>query len=495
MNLINKKNLFWNSGTYIIISILGFVSFSLNLKTYDSEVFGYYLLLSAYWSIGASIDFGFSVSTIKNISESLKIGDYEKIKKIVNTFLIVYLSIGLLISLVMLALFHFYNEQISQNVVGGYNNDLLMVLLSIAFLTKYTSGFLVTVYEGLGIFVEVSQINLSITIFNTILTVIIYIFRLSLYYLVISQVLYGICLLLILFLFLVFRNNKVNFAIKYFDFHLLRQQGLYNLNIQISFILGSLVDPIMKSILTYSLGLQFVTYFETAKKLINLSNGLINSALKGLLNKLSEANAVGELKHFVNNHIYVYSNLSLDYSLIAYSILNPFICVFILIWFKSTESMIIFLLFLIPYTLINFGGPLYAVLMIKGKGGRLVIMQFINVLVVSVILFLSINILDSYLGIIGYYLATIVNIFILFYFLEKYVGFSPTLFKTKIKINNLISINILLILQIFFILLFSNYTYAILLIFFFIYLVVYRYQLKLYVGYIYGKLKNILIIG
>jgi hypothetical protein len=245
----------------------------------------------------------------------------------------------------------------------------------------------------------------------------------------------------------------------------------------------------MKSILSGSLGFQFVTYFETAKKIINLSNGLIYSALKGLLNKISEANAIGELQTFTNNNLYYYSNLSVDYSILAYGIFNPLISIFILYWFNSYESVIIFLIFLLPYSIINYGGPLYSVLMIEGKKGRLIILQFINVVLVSVFLYSTIQLSSSYLGIAGFYLATIINMYLIFLFLKKYVGLDIGRFFPNSKTMDIVKLNIFLIIELILCLLFPSILNYLFILFFILYSILFIKQLKYYFVFFLSKFK------
>jgi O-antigen/teichoic acid export membrane protein len=491
LNLINKKNLLWNSGSFILISVLGFLNFTLNLKTYDSDVFGFYLLLSAYWGFGGSIDFGFGVSSIKNISEAVKVKDTYRIKKIINTFFLTYFIFAVLIIAIICFIFFVYNS-LNTNVYLRFDINVVLLLFAFGFLFRYLSGFLLIVFEGLSEFILLSKINLSLTIFNTIQTTIIYIFKLPLYYLILSQFTYNFFLFITLYFFLKIQKKYfLTFGLKYIDFKLLKKDGIYNLNLQISFIFNTLIDPLLKTIMSTYLGLQYITYFETAKKIINLTNGLINSALKGLLNRISEANVVGELKQFINEQIYQYSNLALDYTVIAYGVLNPVLCILILLWFNSYESMIVFLLFLLPYSFINIGGPFYSVLMIEGKGGKLALLQFINLTVMCLIFYFSVTISNSYLGLIGFYFATLINIYLMIYFLKKYIGLNIKILWKNIDAINLLILNVILIIQLIACLIFSKYVYYVLILFCPVYIIIFRKKILFYFTYLY---KNIITL-
>lgn len=492
MSQINKKNLFWNSLTFIAISLLGFFNFSLNLKTYESEIFGFYLLISSYWGIGSSIDFGFGVSSIKNISEAIKIYNYDKINKIINSYLIVYFSLSLIL-IIFIYFFYYIFTSINYNLIAGYSINILFVLFAIAFLFRYLSSFFFTIYEGLSEFILMSKINLVLTIFNTLLTIIIYVYKLSLYYLVSSQLIFSLFLFVSMVIILKKKFNFVKYSKNHIKWGYIKKDGVYNANLQFSFVINSIIDPVLKSIISLFLGLNFVSYFETAKKLINLSNGLLNSALKGLLNKISVANAEGSLKNFVNKDIYQYSSLGLDFSILLYGILNPLICIFILLWFDSYSSLIIFLLFLLPYSIINIGGPLYSVLMIEGRASKLSVLQLLNLILLSLFFFLGIIIFNNYLGIIGFYVATILNSYLMVIFLKKYIGFEVVSFFKNINTKYLIKLNVLLIAELLFCLLYPDHIYFIMAIYFLISIFIFKKTVIYFLQFMYNKFRVLLI--
>ena len=167
-----------------------------------------------------------------------------------------------------------------------------------------------------------------------------------------------------------------------------------------------------------------------------------------MFNKLSEQNAVGKLKDFINNEIFIYSKMSNYYSILIYGILNPFIFYFTFLWFKSLDSSIILVMLFIPYSLISFGGCLYSILMVEGKGIKLLIIQLSNIILIFSMLYLSLLLTKTYTGLAGYYIAILLSTVIIFIILIKYYDFNLKSFFSKVKMNKLILLNIILIIEV-----------------------------------------------
>lgn len=483
-NREEKTNFYWNSGSFIIVAFLNFMTYTLALWCFKPEIFGFYLLLSAVWNVGNNIDFGFGVSMVKNISENLKLKNVENINRIFATFIFVYSLLGLSIAFGFFAYsFIFVINSSLINSFSFIDVKLMFLFLFLSFIFKYASIFYVKVLEGFGKYVFISKVNILFSFTLLLMVIIIYKFELSIEFYVLSYLINNFLLLVVLQILLPSRTNRIiAFSIKKINLKILKEHGLYNLNIQASFFLNSLIDPLIKYILGFSIGVQYVTFFETGKRIIDLSNGLIFSGMKGLLNKLSEANAVNELKSFLDTRISYYSNIGITYSILVYGILNPILSVLIMLWFKNIETLIIFSIFVIPYVLINFGGPVYSALMIEGKGGRIAILQLSNLLMTTAFLLISIKLFDSYIGLIGFLAATIFNNFLMFHFARKYLDFDIKLFVNNIHLKQLLILIFSLTVQGVLIYLYQQYLYIILTLFFILYLFLFNKQLSYFIN-------------
>lgn len=488
---IDKKNALWNSSIFVILQILGFVNYTLNIKTYGFDTLGLYLLIAAIFGLGASIDFGFGIATLKLLSEGLKKNDENFLKKIYNSFLVGYLILDITIcaGFVLYYLFFFKYSNLFLNA-DLQSIKLLYLLLTLAFFFGYVGNYLRTVFEGFARYVVLGKINLVFSLLNTIMMLILYLFKLPLVYLAFFLFLLSFLSFVFLFVFITRTFDEIKLDLKYFDFNIIKRYSPYSLNIQASYFIGSFVDLTIKYIIGSLLDYRNVTFFETGKKLINLSNGLFLSAQKGLLNKLSEINIEGKLKDFIDNQLYYYSKIANSYSLFFYGVLNPMICLFILFWFGSYESMLIFVIFTLPYVLINFGAPLYCVMTIEGKGFRLSLIQLINVVLTGLILFFSIKLMNSYLGILGFYIAILINTCLVIYFVNKSFPFSIKLYLEKTDIVGVVKFMVLAITELILLYLYPSSLYIIFGVFLVIYSVVFYKHLKYIVYVFYNSLRK-----
>ena len=103
-----KRNALWNSVSFVITSLLGFVNFSLNYNSFPTEVFGLFILINSIFGIGLNVDFGFGISTIKHIAEANKKGDINLVNTIFVTFLSVFFIFGLIIVIIFILNYYLF---------------------------------------------------------------------------------------------------------------------------------------------------------------------------------------------------------------------------------------------------------------------------------------------------------------------------------------------------------------------------------------------------
>lgn len=430
------------------------------MKTYNVTIFGVYILLSSIFNLGSSLDFGFGVSTVKIISES-KINNYKDLDSVLISFFSVYLCLAIILYLGFSGYFYLFFKGIVPAEV--YNLDLnyklFFQMMNFTFFFKYLTSFLNKVFDGLQEFILFAKLNIFYNICFSICIFLIYYFKLELFYLILLTLIGNASFFLLLFVTLLFKL-KLKFRFHYIDFTLIKKNLKYNFNLQLSFFISSFIDPIIKFLIANFLSLNFVTFFETAKKIIDLTNGLIFSAQKNLLNNLSEANHVGKLKEFILTKIFKYARLSNYYSIVVYGILNPFIFIFINYWF-NTESAIIYLIFSIPYSLINFGGSKYLVLMIDSNGKYLLVIQIANLISTTVLLYLSLSIFSSYLGLLGFVISTTLNLFIILDIMRKKYDLPIINYFKDTKFTRIFTMNLLIAIELTSLVMFFEYKFYI----------------------------------
>lgn len=484
----DKKNAVWNSVTFILISLIGFVSFSLTIKSFDSSTIGLFILLNSVLGLGTTFDFGFGMSTIKYIAEAKAMEDYDHINSIIASFLVVFIIAGFLISIIMICYYYYFIRDTSLvSVVERGEADFVFLILAVSNLFRYISNYFRTIIEGYSEFILSSKLSIAVTILNFVLILILYIYKLSIIFLAIITLTVSLFAIGLYLYSVIFSLKNVKLKLSFFNFSIIKKYSVYGINIQLSFLVGNSIDTVIKFLTGSYLSLSFVTYYETAKKIIDITNGIILSANKTVFNILSEHNIKETLKQFINEKLYVFSKASNYYNFLIYGIANPILCFFILYWFKSFEAMMIFMIFIIPYSLISIGASLYSVIMIRGKGKVLLVIQSVNFAMVFIFLFISLKLFENYLGLLSYYVATINSQIMIYYFLKKNYDFDVKKYFREINFYDLVKLNVLLILQLSLVYFFPEKLNYILITFFLMYLVMFSGYLKYFAKELYKK--------
>ncbi len=343
-------------------------------------------------------------------------------------------------------------------------------------------------FEGFAEFVLLSKTNLILACLNTLSMLILYIYHLTLFDLALVIVLNAGLTMVVLSAVLMNKFKFIRPGFRFFSLKVLRKNMTHSINIQLSFLIGSFIDVLMKFSIGKFLTLSYVTYYETAKRIIDISNGMIYSAQKGLLNKLSEAFAENKLADFVNNNLYVYSQLANRFSVLFYGIVNPLLCFFVFYWFHYYDAMVIMLIFMPTYSLINFAGSAYMVFWVEGNGKRLLVIQSLNVLITSGMLYFTLSIFNSYLGIFSFYFSSVISIFIVFRYLKITLGFEIIKYLKNTEILEIFKLNIIIIIQVLAVYYYSEYFNYILILFSAIYIIIFNSQLKYILNFLNKKL-------
>jgi O-antigen/teichoic acid export membrane protein len=495
----DKTNAFWNSSTFIFLSLAGFINFSLTLKTYTPEIFGLYILMTSIFGLGYTFDLGFGAATIRQLAIAKKENDSDLIRRFFFTFMVTYFVIAILITVLISGYYLLFlaNSEIV-NSVKNINTTLVFIFISSTYFFKYINNYFKNIFEGFSEFVILSKILIIVTILNTLFILILFIFKLEIVYLALFTFIVQLFSTLMMFFRLIYSYKNLSLSANNFDYSLIKKYMLYGFNIQLASFVNGLIDPIVKMLIGSFLSLSFVTFYETSKKIIDLSNGLIFSAQKGLFNKLSEQHSSGGLDDYINNNLFYYSKMSNYYSILVYGLLNPFICFGMFLWFKNYESVIILLIFFIPYSLINYGGALYTVIMVDGKGMKLVLIQAINLATTILFLYLSLFYSKSYLGLSAFYLSIIVNTFVIFSLLKKSNNLQYRVYIKKTLLSDIVILNIILVTQTILMFLFADHYIYILILFLIVYNIVFykyvKYFINLFIDKIFKerfKLKNV----
>lgn len=473
----NKKVISWNTITFIFSVFLNFIIYSILYKSFDPTVFGVYLTAISIYLFGNSLDLGISISIIKVISQKRLSNSKEYIDKFLSTFFFITIMMGLFIMVIILISYWFlFRDMIAQFDLSNY----FLVFLAFNFFCSFMSGFLRVIYEGFYEYIVLAKLSIFITLLNLIAALSIYFFSFSIIYLALFNVIVSITNFSLL-LTILYRKKLLKISLKLFSLQIFKDNIKYNLNIQISYIIGNSLEFIIRYLVGSMLSYNYVTYYENAKKIANTANGALAASQRNLLNKISEFVEKSDLVNYLNSNFQIYPRISLAFSVLTYGVLSPAIILFILYWFKSFETVILYSILIFPYTIINYASPLYNVLLINKDGKYLIIIQTINIILTTSFLYFYLTFLGSEIGIVGYNLAIFISLILIMYFLKIVFKINVKEFFKNIYGYHLLFFLLCLCVQAFIIIYYNNYLIPSI-IFSIIYLTVFYKEIKFFIS-------------
>lgn len=437
----------WNIYSFVILSFVNFVVFSIAFKFFDTEVVGFYLLLTSVFLLGGNLDLGFGVSTIKLIASAKAKNDFKYINEYFVTYLTAYILLVIIILVLQYIYFLFTRSFLDLTVINGINVSYIYYLVCLNFIFTFLYNYLRALLEGLFEFIFLSKVSIALNTGLLISSFMIIILKGNFLWFISLNCIASFFIFLIYF-YKILTFKDINLKLNNISFILLKENLNYNFKLQFSFFIGNSLDYIIKFLLSIFISIGFVTIYESGKKFITFINGFIYSYQKILFVKISEIKSAGSDDGILVSVITKYSNDSLRMAVIFFAVLNPVICIFLYFWFNNTETVMVFLLLALPFSLISFMISFYNVLIIEGRDHYLITIQTINVILISLLILAGILFLKSTIGLSGYYIATIISMYIIFRYFNKFHNFNFKKFFDQIKIYKIVIINFALLIQI-----------------------------------------------
>lgn len=444
----NKKNSFWLTLQYSTTLLLSFVNLKLNLLTFGGEVFAIWLILLSAWGLGGSLDLGFGLSVVK--FTSLYKNDKEKLPQILGTALIFFIFFGLII---------FFGTYLIGSRLYLLNRNLIpesyfkiakltFLVLGIHFYISYINNFFRSVFEGLSQFITITKINILCSIVLHISVIAIYLNKMTILQLSYASLI-NVFLNLFLSLFFYYRlfpNLRLH-RLK-FKLSILKEIFQFSFSIQITYLLGSLIDPVTKYIIGNYYDRSFVTIYEIAKKFSMAVVGVFNSAFKYAFTHASALTDENQyIPHLLSECVKI-SRFGQIFSALAFGFSAPFFLLIFHRFYGFQECLIIFLILALAESLNNVGFILYV--FITGTGGvkYLAILQFLNITINSSLLYIGIRYFHTPYGLIGYFISCIIANFLMLRYIHIKTGLNIGQYYKSINIKKSIYLSLLFLLNI-----------------------------------------------
>ncbi len=412
----------------------------------------------SFWGVTNIIDLGFGTAIIKYIALASRNKDQNEINRIATTGFVFFLFFGLLIlsvGTIVGYLIYFENENL---IPSTYKSIFWIVFLLLGgfFYIQYITIFFRSLLEGLNNFIITSKLTLLFNFLILLSVSIIYLINLNIKILALFFLISSFASFLIYFFVLKRKYTLIKIKISYLDISLAKKMLGFSFNVQIAAVIGALIDPIIKYLIGTFSSTSFISYYEVARKFAVAISGLFNTAFKTLLPRTSILRNKEEYKNYILNEGIKFSKFGIAYSGFFFGIIPIIIIIIINLWFGFKESIIIFFLLSLAESVNNVGFVIYTFFIGIGKGIYLILIQATNILLVSFCLIAGLKIFNSHLGLIGYFIAVLIDNLLMIYLLKK-----QTEIKLPIYLNQINAKKLLYLLSTILFVILTNYIFGI----------------------------------
>ena len=405
----NNRNSLWLASQYAVSLVLSLVGLKLNLLSFGGQMFSIWLLIFSIWGVGGVVDFGFSVSIVRFVARDRH--DSSKTNRIISTgfFLFLLLGVGIfVVGCVCAEAFYLHNVAlVPQDFV--HMARTICYLSGFVFYASYLSTVFRAIFEGHENFVLTSKVALlyNLTTFSAVAVV--YFYHLSI---ICLAVLYSLsaAMQLICYVFAFKRRlPTLRISPSLASLSTFRHIFKFSASVQITYFLGSLIDPITKYIIGTNSQNRLVPPYEIARRFSLAVSGLFSFAFRNALPSTSTLISRSEQREYVCSHGVRLSKLGVSYSGIFFGVLSVVFCLFFKYFYKSDDSIIIFLVLALAESVNNTGFILYTFILGIGRAWFLTFLQLSNVVIGATCLWIGFAVWNSVLGLLGYFLSVVMG--------------------------------------------------------------------------------------
>ncbi|MBN1216375.1 MAG: oligosaccharide flippase family protein [Candidatus Lokiarchaeota archaeon] len=434
----DKRNSLWLSLRYIFLLLFALLNYKINITQFGEDLFGAWILIVTIWSFGNAIDLGMGTAIIKFTAEYSN-NKKEDLKFYLSSSFYVFILLGIIISIIVyfLGIIFFIKDNELLKTIDYISIQKAYLILAFSFIIRYISIFFRSVFEGISEFVMTSKIEIFSSFLTFLFVLLTYILKMSIsylafFYLCVSFITFTIYLYVYIRKFTLQSLGKklfsINFVKKIFNF---------SIHIQIFNLIFGLIDPIIKFLTGNHLGLKSVTFYEIGRRVATSISGLFFSAFRIVLPKASVLKDLNDKRKFLLDDAVKYMKFGVFYAILFFGVGAFFISLFIKFFYGEVEYIYVFLILAAAESLTIFGSTIYAFIMGIGKGKFLTILQVMNVVLVTISVFLGLYLLKDMIGLLGYFISVVFGNILLLYYIKLNFFITIRKFLNNIKILRL----------------------------------------------------------
>ncbi len=419
-----KKNTLWLGGQFLSASLLAFIAIKINILNYGDTLLGSWLILSSVWSLSLGIDFGFGVTIIRFISAARSENPEFNVEDIYSFSVVAIVVLGILLGAVSYSIgYAFYLSNPGIVPPAQYSGlRLSFDLLALNFLVQYFAIAFRSTLEGHGHFIVTSKMLITFNVLVFLFTVAVYLFKLPVYYL--SAAFLSSSLIYLSLTLIAKRKllHGLHFSFRKINTRSLRAYFGFGFNMQAASVFIAVLDPAIKYIFGSLISLSTVTNYEIARRISIALSGLYQNSFRHLITKTSSLANDEEKLSFLKGDALTFSKIGVLYSNIVYGAGSIFLYLLIILAFR--EPFIFYLLAILlagdAFQPLVYTG--YSFLLGTAKTFVILMVHFIQLIMITGIVFLSAYFFSDPAGLAVYPLAIIVSMQIIYHYVLEGKG-------------------------------------------------------------------------
>lgn len=430
----DNKNSYWSAIQHSTTLALSLIGLKVNLLSFNSELFGIWVLLLSIWGFGSVLDLGFGISTIRFIALSRDNPQHQS--KVISTSLFIYQILGLLIIVICTLLannFYFSNPKIIPPEYLSLSKNTFYIL-SIGFYFQYISTVFRSTIEGCNNYILSSKILILVTTLNFLFTVLVYVLHLNLQHLALFYLVTNVFQCIVSYLVVLKNYPKIKIHFFAIEFETLKAILKFSTSIQVTYVIGAMMDPVIKYLTGLYSTSSTITTYEIARKFSFSVFSLFSVTFRNALPLASVLKTKQDYIGFINTKSASITKFGIFYAGIFYGVLSLFFAGIFKYLYNNENSLFLFYILALAETVNIYGYSTYLFLMALGKALSLTILQILNLVLTSVFLIAGYSVANSGIGLTGYFFSVILgNIYMLF-LMKKHTGINLSPFFKKIQI-------------------------------------------------------------
>jgi len=273
------------------------------LQKLGAERYGIWALVSILTMFVQLGDFGIGYALVKSVAEMYAKDNIDRLNHVLSTAFVFYIIMALSLMCAAFFLTDFIVSSLFQ-IPAHLVNDARFVVMGIVFVFSINLAFSIftSIINGMQRMEVSNGIALGATFLNAIGVVVVLSLGFGLRGLVVNSAIITNMTILANWLTVRKLASNIELAFKNFQRKEAKEILKYGMNIQITNLAGMTGDPLIKTLITRSAGLEYVAYFEVAMRLLNPIRYLFAQAIVPLMPFAAESLANTN----VNNIISIY---------------------------------------------------------------------------------------------------------------------------------------------------------------------------------------------